>query len=1323
MSKTLLIPIHVDALCLQAQQQAVTAMADYRSLPYIYLDNEGKKKTYGSGQNYLSETALRPLFNDNFILKTGIHLHWSLPDALTDGEHGINGTTFPKVPNRWLIQRKGGNQGEKTWIVESNYLYPELEPGDNSPPPDAINVLIQPPDLATVDPNDPHTYLYQRFRYMGKCWELSEWQADTENKEYAEELTAIGNQATVAVFDEVKATFAAFYPNCYSVFGFHDPDYVTDAPPNGLQYDVIGWYSNPEDDCLKQFLAENSGKTPEELLEALQEQFAWTIEAGGDIPERTLYHSRITFTGQGGALQTFDTPTLAIANSDSEAISAYLAHEFNGDTNETGKTVRKSVQDTIEAIQLIERLEGKKLDLIAKFREGKHERGFGTQNERFLWFLMPQSSQTETTTGLGLPSNLADLLNELNTLQEEYNQAWLDIGSWRDRLYSQWCYFIKKHPDFYWTLFATCLIPLRTAIAATGELEFTQDEEGNTRVTAKTLPFGVVSWLNNEFFDGYVENIQQATTGNFNNWAGYVQVEFSNCGVTISDNPTVTCITEGQEWEIQDNGQTYPVKVEGGIFTIYIPPTESQIAFKLVNKLNELSQALETHNANSTMQYKLSPFPSQSYWRGNDPVILLAGEATKSPLRFGQDGRLREDDLLDCIPLDFDVNNIISNIDSLMAQIEGLKPEGEEEAINFLTWSQQPWNPFAFHWFVMNYPCRDTDNGAVQDYNPNQILDNYELQENAIDLKLKEGAESSFVPNGNSYQGFSILTPSVGIELSLRLNTYLTEKLLPSYYFNNNIPQEEQTAEYLEEHFQAIKDWYLSESENPLDTPEEQANDPIFVALWAYEQMKTLDCQAQMLGGFNDTLLLAQPTLQLQVDDPLTNNPEAQYVTKQVCWTLGDHLQHKILSGDIFNPIRSGGFSINKLWLIDSFGQYQEVVEDRYSTQVVTTYQMTPANVDEVNYQAILPPRLAQPARLNFHWLAADSLNEVERTKNPVKSPVCGWIVPNNLDSSLAIYDGQCHTLGAIDLGGNWRNAPGVQLSRDGNNYPLLDNPHLRKLVHHLLGQGISFQQQFLSTANNCLETIDPEGFASHSSLALLVSRPIAIVRATFSLEVKGLPACDPTVPIEDTNQDFPTHGFTKVTIPIRLGDYQQLNDGLVGYWKEKPIEENGDYEYEDNRFYATQSNLVEDNNIITNAEGIVHFLQTVDAPSQGVTMLIDPRGLVHASCGVLPNQELRLPAEHYNQALQTMEVNFLSTPILSSRGELAMPLSQQTNATWSWVSLTKSDQGVEEWTEKVAIKPITTKANFAKSQQISEGWLQLSRAELNSDNSDNSDQ
>ncbi|NEO81660.1 hypothetical protein [Moorena sp. SIO4G3] len=543
----------------------------------------------------------------------------------------------------------------------------------------------------------------------------------------------------------------------------------------------------------------------------------------------------------------------------------------------------------------------------------------------------------------------------------------------------------------------------------------------------------------------------------------------------------------------------------------------------------------------------------------------------------------------------------------------------------------------------------------------------------------------------------------------------MNEELLPNYYFANSIPEEEKTSDYLTEHFEEVKDWYYAETGVADKPEEEQVQDPIFVALWAYQEMEDLQCMAQCIGGVNDTLLLAQPTLQLEVDDPLIKDNEAvaKIFHEQVRWTLGNSLQYKFLTGDIFNPIRSGAMSIGRLWLVDSFGQHKEVVESgSVTTEVVTTYRMDPPDTG-TNNKFLLSPRLAQPARLNFHWLAADALQEVEMTKAPAKTPVCGWIIPNNLDSNLAIYDHQGLSLGTIDVDGRWRDAPEVTIERDTSDRPLLSNDHLQKLVHYLLEQREEFQQQFLSTLDNSLATIDPESFAEHSTLALLVGRPIAVVRATFSLEVKGLPAIDPTVKIESTAQAPATYGFTAVKIPIRLGDYQQLNDGLVGYWREKPVDDEGHYEYEDNIFYAPQSRLINHPLIQTEEEGLVYFEQTVDAPPQGVTMLIDPRGVVHGTCGVLPNQELRLPAENYNHALQAMEVNFLSTPVLCDRSndalgnlnQIAIPLPEEPGSRWSWLTLQQ-----ENWSEKQKIKPVNFKATFDQSQEASEGWLQLSR-------------
>ena len=416
--------------------------------------------------------------------------------------------------------------------------------------------------------------------------------------------------------------------------------------------------------------------------------------------------------------------------------------------------------------------------------------------------------------------------------------------------------------------------------------------------------------------------------------------------------------------------------------------------------------------------------------------------------------------------------------------------------------------------------------------------------------------------------------------------------------------------------------------------------------------------------------------------------------------------------------------TIDQLWLVDSYGRHFTVIDpDEGQVDLVTSSRMTPP--DAVDYQFLLAPRLAQHARLNFNWLAADGPSEIEMTTKPARNPVCGWIVPNNLDSTLSIYDQQGKTLGSLDRAGNWREAPGgFGIAEVAS----ISNSHLRKLVEYLVERGEIFQQQFISTLDNSLATIDPEGFATHSTLALLIGRPMAVVRATFSLEVKGLPMCDPTVKIESADQELPTYGYKEVKVPIRLGDYQQLNDGLVGYWRETPGTD-GDYEYENNIFYAPQSNLSNDSLIQTEAEGLVYFEQTVDAAAQGVTMLIDPRGAVHATCGFLPNRELVLPSENYTTALQSMEVNFLATPMLCDRKNnmtidihdgaqldppafdassgLAIPVPQQANAVWSWVSLNG-----DTWSETTEIEGVNPTATFSEPQQLYEGWLQLSKAE-----------
>src|SRR5262249_27783507 len=108
MSGVLLVPIHLDALLLKADQTMVEATADFTRVPY----SDGTRDM-NPDIAYISEAIVsRPFENENLFLKAGIHLHWALPDALTRGFAGTNGMQFPAVPNRWLVTRSSVAQGK-----------------------------------------------------------------------------------------------------------------------------------------------------------------------------------------------------------------------------------------------------------------------------------------------------------------------------------------------------------------------------------------------------------------------------------------------------------------------------------------------------------------------------------------------------------------------------------------------------------------------------------------------------------------------------------------------------------------------------------------------------------------------------------------------------------------------------------------------------------------------------------------------------------------------------------------------------------------------------------------------------------------------------------------------------------------------------------------------------------------------------------------------------------------------------------------------------------------------------------------------------------
>ena len=428
---------------------------------------------------------------------------------------------------------------------------------------------------------------------------------------------------------------------------------------------------------------------------------------------------------------------------------------------------------------------------------------------------------------------------------------------------------------------------------------------------------------------------------------------------------------------------------------------------------------------------------------------------------------------------------------------------------------------------------------------------------------------------------------------------------------------------------------------------------------------------------------MRKQTRQMEIEDPLAFEEEKAFHGEVREAVQDESLSAPEPSWD-FNPIRTGGLRVLSLRLVDRFGR----PKDLDCRRVATTSHRIIADAPEL---IRLPPRLVQPARLNLRWLAADGDGEQEMNDHPASSPICGWLLPNNLDGSLMVYDSGGTPLGFLDEDAHWQPMPGAAAPPVGE----IVNPYLRRMVAYLKTRGSDFLGHFLLALEDALEHIDPEGFARHPELALLMGRPIALARVAIGLELKGRPAVhqgwnhfrmDLRRPVRDTDD------FTRVDLPIRLGEFSRFNDGLVGYWIEarEGIERSP--------FYSPQAERGGGTGIVTHADDPSPLDLTIEDPPLGLSVLLDPRGTIHATSGILPTKSIGIPPDQYAAALKKIEVVFLTAPVVTGVGSIDIPLPDEPGYAWSWAT-----------DPKVPLRPIDPMSIFAREQEIREGWLRLS--------------
>lgn len=1176
MSTYLTVPIRMDALVVRNNEiTVVNQMADFTILPYF--DDKLKQEFNCDTANISEWIVSQPFQNKNLSMGAGVHLHWALPDGLTHGDAQLQ---FPAVPDRWLITRrkKSGNTWvvDKQWIVESNYLYPPFV--------DKKGVSVNIPYTSRRWYYDTTSSAWkfdatntkivenraaQRHRFMGRNMPAAAWRDSSTTDEYYPSLTALGYG---------EPTFAAFYPNCYSVFGFHDPEPGKDLTQ--IKYEVAGWYSDPTLDPIYKLTL-----TGKPLLPAIEENFEWKLAAGqSGTPDRMLCYAGLEFSTntvtENPAVDTL--ATITVANTATEAFSARIANILDDATD--GKYL-ETIEDQIEAAQLAFQLDQKKLDTFARFHELRHQKGFKAVDGGSLWSLRKETGNAkEAPAGAEPPEDIAVLLGKLNELQRAYDQSWCEISGLRKQLFADWYkYMICVYPPER----AHSYHPDPDLVKHFIEQKSLQKLEDKIRMTGKV--------------------------------AGLVK---SAAGNITGMNAT------------KDSAR-------------------ASLAYQLIAQLDALLTRLQTFEAqinatrkpNEAIHYYVDRISAPRYWQPNDPVVLIHGDAAKPSHRYGKDG------VLECqlfssptgssTPYSTPTAGGAHDFTALATKVNALALD-EFHGLN--KWIGQPWNPFLLEWQADLYPIKSKGNleDGVGDYSPDFIADNYyaDLQNPDLELKPNKGA---LVRSGNPYSGCAILTSKV-------------------HGFMKNL---------LDKHNQGL-------SSNVGDKNYNNPNHTLQRALEELGNSGSDNILAQSLSGFNEALLMHKQTLELDVSDPLGFDAYRAFTSSQVRTALEDHVVVAPRPLSPFSPIRAGCLKFFLLRLVDSFGQTRDLNVDR----IDTTYKMT---TPESRYLVRLPPRLVQPARMDFRWLDAQQ-GFAETNAQRSTTPICGWIVANHTDQSIVFYDSNGRALGYFKAG-QWREA--IDSDKAIASVSAIPNAHLRRVAEYVNGnlQDAKFIEDFISTIDDAQLNIHPEGSGNLDSLALLVGRPVAVVRARFNLELCGPAAIDNNwnVFLRDVvSNKRTTHGYTKIQFPVRLGEYGQLNDGLIGYWLEthqdgnirfttERRDANGNIVHTDDKlFYSPQSDYIDSKAIESEYEhdtdGPINFYQSVEDPAQYLTLLMDPRGSVHATVGVLPNKAIAIPPEHYREALQNIEISFLQAPILTPHDRIQLPLRNAIGYEWTWV-------------------------------------------------------
>lgn len=1364
-------------------------------------------------------------------LDAGVHVHWALPDGMTQGVQQADGTiSFAAVPNRWMVTRIvtiAGATTSKQWLVESDRLMTESEYLNTYYPATRRKAVAAPVGWALAPGTNPEAggAVYQQpWRRLGRVFELGAWQpavtptgATPDQVLHLDELpaqlspfSASGAPVPLRAVGAGGPAFAAYYPDSRSVFGFHDT--FSDIGGTDLaniaftaSYIVTGWHAHASDDplqtaahaaALAKATAANADAptvkqvtAPQVAAGVVQSLYRWVYDSSVGTPSRCLYGGQLAglqwdTTGakpDGGdpkfpkcylkPLPNDPTVRLAIGNSSPGAMAALVRRQWSDWGRDAAiakgadpdnlppipPVVEQNLEFLIDALQL-----GLLHDLgtgvsLPELEQALHQSGFGAQRGGSNWIVRAKSTVSDQNDPQHFdpPSAVvpdADgvmgrALAALNTAQGQLDAVLGTIDSCRRQIFLDWNLYITQWGapdggdsgtiDALKTYIGGQILDLWAKLDAAFGIQ-TQASPATANLPGFFADGGSYMTLDGGSYSSpcpaatLAGKVAAAANAVLDMLAGTDYANFELVGVESArfwqpNEPVVVATGDGLR-PAQRNGTAK-----------YLPcRLTSQLIGQITGTVSSAPFSLKTADAATALTLATPNFASQTVPEATDTAPLMADaaamlgeacllDATLAPALASRLSAGSAADLAGAVTavtaqiaaawtdgapetgvsIPKTLADLTATSGALKVSLPGQAPQGLALTAQPGAAWQDPFLPLFLVWEVQFEAYEKGATPGASRYDATFITSHFALDAETIDLAVQGNAPAT--------QGGSV--PLQGF---IPLSSRAAEPLL------------DQIRQYLE----------------TASAPNPQLQSVI-------DHLKGKPLLSQGLSGLNPALQSRAQGMQLAVFNPFYYSEApvpalsasadtfdyANVLTHFVGATAGTMGDQVPLDAAGFNPLRTGGLAFVKATVVDVFGRQRTVIDSSVAADadkvVVSAQLQPPAGLDT---PVGLKPRLAQPARLRFDWVSGNDASLVTNSA-PSTSPVSGWVVYNYLDNSLMLFAPSGTPLGSIGVFGAqasaaWQSAPGRPARAMEVDIGAPELAHLLKFATFVKGQSRANFAALTASIENAHTYIVADGNEGDLPYAVLMGRPLALVRAELRLELPGLPAANTALaatqaaaaangarPYDPTLRDGA--GLGGVNFPVRLGDRDNLADGLVGYLLDgpdpyatffapaAPVGGTGPTQppTPETLQLTLHPALDPPANPYTSTAAQTAALRgaTARPPGTQVTMLIDPRASVNATTGILPIQELVLPAEIYAQALRSIEVSFFTHPILRGTQGLDVPAPVEPGFGWAWTMGVKVDGTAQPHNEPLVPSATGDRAGFNFSPQVAQdGWLTL---------------